>query len=118
MDFHFDAVFYYVSNLDRSIMFYRDVLGFALLSQDVVARFDVDHVLFELVPGADAAKFVGQGNARLCLRVHNMEEAIRDLTRKGVRADKPETKPGGILCTFRDPDGNEICLWQYATNTK
>ena len=118
MQFHFDAIFYYVSDLDRSLAFYRDVLAFHLLSRDVVARFDIDGVLFEIVPGANAAQIAQQGNARLCLRVDNMDEAIQDLKRKGVRVAEPEVKPGGTLSSFRDPDGNEICLWEYATNRK
>jgi len=49
-EFHFDCVFHYVSHMDLAIRFYRDILGFKLISRDVVARFDIDGVLFELVP--------------------------------------------------------------------
>ena len=114
MSFHFDAVFYYVSDLKRAINFYQNVLGFMLTSQDAVARFDVDGVLFEVVPSDDPAMLSGEGNARLCLRVHNLEEAIQQLQRKGVHVMEPQVKRGGRLSSFRDPDGNEICLWEYA----
>jgi catechol 2,3-dioxygenase-like lactoylglutathione lyase family enzyme len=36
----FDAVFYHTSDMAKSIAFYRDVLGFPLVSRDYVARFD------------------------------------------------------------------------------
>jgi len=36
MKFHFDCIFYYVSDLERSIRFYQDVLGFKLVSLDAV----------------------------------------------------------------------------------
>ncbi len=52
MTLHFDCVFYYVSDVDRAILFYRDVWGFKLVSQAIVARFDIDAVLFEIVPCA------------------------------------------------------------------
>ena len=111
--FHFDCIFYYVSDLDRSVEFYRDVLGFKLTSRDMVARFDVEGTLFELVPSADLKHFRGNGNARLALRVDDMESATQTLRAKGVSTVPVEDKGSGLLSFFRDPDGNEICLWQY-----
>ena len=113
MEFAFDAVFYYVSDVDRSIAFYRDVLGMRLCSRDVVARFDVSGVLFEVVPTADRTKLQGAGNARLCLKVDDVAAAIAELRNRGVSVSDPESKENGILAAFNDPDGNEICLWQY-----
>ena len=72
MHFRFDAVFYYVSDFERAIRFYSDVLGFKLNSRDAVARFDLNGILFEIVPARDKSKFSGQGNARLCLEVDAM----------------------------------------------
>jgi catechol 2,3-dioxygenase-like lactoylglutathione lyase family enzyme len=113
MKFKFDAVFYYVSNLDRSIQFYREVLGFKLHSRDYVARFYVDDVLFEVVPTSDGSKLRGDGNARLCLKVDDIHSSISELRAKGVAIQDAETKDNGLLSCFRDPDGNELCLWQY-----
>src|SRR5208283_3628611 len=66
----FDTVFYYVTDMESSIAFYRDVLGPPLTSHDYVARFDLDGVLVELVlaptPGAAVHR---TGNARLCVAV-------------------------------------------------
>lgn len=112
MKLHFDCVFYYVSDLERSIRFYRDVLGFKLVSRDIVARFDVDGVLFEVVPAPDHSLLRQGGNARLCLRVDNVEEALQELQAKGVHTGAAESKGTGKLGSFEDPDGNEICLWE------
>lgn len=46
----FDSVFCYVTDLERSLNFYRNTLELPLVSRDFVARFDIDGVLFELVP--------------------------------------------------------------------
>ena len=113
MRFSFDAVFYYVSDLDRSVQFYRDVLGFKLHSRDYVARFYIGDVLFEVVPTSDSSKLQGNGNARLCLKVDDINSSISALRAKGVAIEDAERKDNGILSRFRDPDGNEICLWQY-----
>jgi catechol 2,3-dioxygenase-like lactoylglutathione lyase family enzyme len=75
----FDAVYYHVSDMERSITFYRDVLGFRLVSRDYVARFDLDGVLFELVPNPPGSALPGNGNARLSLGVANMQQAKHDL---------------------------------------
>jgi catechol 2,3-dioxygenase-like lactoylglutathione lyase family enzyme len=111
MKFKFDCVFYYVSDLSRSTRFYADVLGFRLVSQDAVARFGLDGVLFELVPTDDPAKL--KAAAGLCLQVNDMSEAVANLQSKGIQTTAPEMKEGGILSSFKDPDGNQISLWQY-----
>ena len=115
MTLKFDCVFYYVSDLERSIRFYSEVLGFQLKSRDFVARFDVDGVLFELVPTTDKSKPGNQGNARLCLEVEDINEALRELQQKKISIEPAKSELGGQLASFFDPDGNEICLWQYAT---
>jgi len=113
MTFHFDCVFYYVSDLERAVRFYEDVLGFKLVSRDAIARFDVDGVLFEVVPSTLKTNRKQSGNARLCLRVDRVEEALRELKSKRVPTTQAQDKGTGILGSFQDPDGNEICLWQY-----
>lgn len=113
MKFNFDAIFYYVSDLERAIKFYTNVLGFELQSRDYAARFLIDGVLFELVPITDSPKLQGGGNARLCLQVDDIHSAILDLRSKCVPTANAESKENGLLTCFYDPDGNEICLWQY-----
>jgi predicted enzyme related to lactoylglutathione lyase len=110
--FSFDAIYYHVKNMDKAIAFYRDVLGFPIKSRDYVARFEVDGVLFELVPAHEGETISGPGNARLSLGVKNIDAAIRHLASKGVIATPARQEVGGMLSLFHDPDGNELCLWQ------
>ena len=112
--FKFDAVYYHVSDIERSIAFYRDILGFRFASRDYVARFDIDGVLFELVPNPPGNALRGTGNARLSLGVTDIQRATRDLRNKGVTTTQIKEEPGGMLSFFQDPDGNELCLWQAA----
>lgn len=113
MSFHFDCIYYYVRHLDRSIQFYSDILGFKLVSHDVVARFHADGVLFELVPTSDESKLGGSGNARLCLKVGDMKRTVRELRDRGVHVGDIHVVQNGMLAPLEDPDGNELMLWQY-----
>jgi len=110
---HFDCVFYYVCDMERAISFYSDVLGLRLTSRNVVARFDIYGVLFELVPSRDRRKLRGDGNARLCLKVDAIGQAVEYLKTQGTRAGEIQKVENGKLVSFEDPDGNEIYLWQY-----
>ena len=112
--FSFDAVYYHAKDMDKAIAFYRDVLGFPLKSRDYVARFEVDGVLFELVPAQKGDTIAGPGNARLSLGVSKIQDAVRYLESCGVKASPPKQEVGGMLSLFHDPDGNELCLWQNA----
>jgi len=110
----FDAVFYYVTDINVSVAFYRDILGLPLVSQDYVARFDLDGVLIELVPLPPGTVVPGSGNARLCLSVANLQESLERMRNQGVPTSKIKEKKDGRLAFFRDPDGNELCLWENA----
>ncbi|MBI5032878.1 MAG: VOC family protein [Chloroflexi bacterium] len=111
--FRLDCVFYYVSDLDRASHFYTTVLDFALDSRDAVARFRVDGLLFELVPTDSHELLSGQGNARLTLEVKDIEIAVQSLRTKGVTVSDIHQVSNGWLAEMKDPDGNEIVLWQY-----
>lgn len=117
MEFAFDCIYYRVADLDRSIQFYREVLGLRFLSRDRVARFDVDGVLLELVPTSDERELSGTGNARLCLRVSDVKTTLKVLQRAGVQTLAPELMPEGLLGTIYDLDGNEISLWEESGKT-
>jgi predicted enzyme related to lactoylglutathione lyase len=110
--FSFDAVYYHVKDMEKAINFYHQVLGFPLKSRDYVARFDVDGVLFELVPAPESETIAGPGNARLSLGVTNIADAVRYLESRGVKATPAKQEAGGMLSLFHDPEGNELCLWQ------
>ena len=111
----FDTVFYYVTDMEAAIAFYRDTLGLPLVSHEYVAQFDLDGMLVELVPLPPGSVVPGSGNARLCFSVANLHETVEQMHARGVPTSKIKEKSDGRLAFFRDPDGNELCLWEYAT---
>lgn len=110
----FDTVFYYVTDMEASIAFYRDTLGLPLVSEDFVARFDLEGVLIELVPVPPGSVVPGNGNARLCFAVADLNETLEQLHARGIATSDIKNKKDGRLAFFRDPDGNELSLWEYA----
>jgi predicted enzyme related to lactoylglutathione lyase len=110
-----------VSSLDRSIPFYRDVLGFTLLYRmeemawceltTGVARVNVGLSEVE-APG-------GKGGATLTFGVTDIEAAKAELDRQGVRQDGPiQDIPGMVrLLTFYDPDDNALMFYQDLSQT-
>ena len=110
----FDTIFYYVTDMESAIVFYRDTLGLPLVSHEYVARFDLDGVLIKLVPLPPGTVVPGSGNARLCFSVENLQETVEQMRTRGVVTSKIKEKKDGRLAFFRDPDGNELCLWEYA----
>ena len=109
----FDTVFYYVTDMEAAIAFYRDTLGLQMVSHDYVARFDLDGVLVELVPRPPGSIVPGSGNARLCFSVANLQETVDQMRARGIPTGEIKDKKDGKLAYFRDPDGNELCLWEY-----
>lgn len=112
----FDCIFYYVSDMDRSIRFYADLLGFRLLSRDFVARFEINGVLFELVPSSESRVPECHANGGLCLKADDIKSAVAEIRTKGISTSDPEPKGNGLLASFHDPDFNEIWLWQYTSS--
>jgi predicted enzyme related to lactoylglutathione lyase len=69
-------------------------------------------VFLELVPALCEGRLPGNRNAHLCLRADNVEAALLELKSKGTHVKEIQDKGDGLLGSFEDPDGNEICLWQ------
>ncbi|HLL30860.1 MAG TPA: VOC family protein [Allosphingosinicella sp.] len=105
-----------VSDLDRSIAWYRDTLGFELLY-----RLE-DNAWCELKTGVERVNLGlsqveeagGKGGATLTFGVQDIEAARAELDSRGVRQDGPIRDIPGLvrLLTFYDPDDNALMLYQ------
>ena len=114
---------YRVNDLERTVKFYRDVLGLTEIRRHKSPRGS--ELVFLKAPGSaeeiEITCFPGSGPVRvqpdlthLAFEVENLEEFGRDLARHGLKfSDGPTTSSGGTVFAFIDaPEGYEIELIQ------
>jgi catechol 2,3-dioxygenase-like lactoylglutathione lyase family enzyme len=111
-----DLVFYWVSDLQRAVTFYRDVLGLKLLRQDSAtwAEFDAGGHRFALHSVGDGQPVSGVG-ATAVFAVGDLERAKAELRGRGVEFQHEGDVEGyARFASFVDPDGNSVQLIEYA----
>jgi catechol 2,3-dioxygenase-like lactoylglutathione lyase family enzyme len=105
-----------VTNFDRSIAWYRDVLGFTLLYRmEEMAWCELSTGVARVNVGLGVREEAGgKGGATLTFGVADIEAAKAELDRHDVRQDGPiQDIPGMVrLLTFFDPDDNALMFYQ------
>jgi lactoylglutathione lyase len=121
-----------VGNLERSLAFYRDLLGMRLLRRKdypdgrftlaFVGYGDEDrNTVIELTHNWDAERYdLGTGFGHVALGVEDVYKACADLKAKGakvVREPGPMKHGGSEIAFIEDPDGYRIELIQLRGRT-
>ena len=105
-----------VTNLDRSIAWYQDVLGFELLYRvEQIAWCELKTGVARVNIGlSEVEQAGGKGGATLTFGVTDIEAAKAEIDAKGVRQDGPiRDIPNMVrLLTFFDPDDNALMFYQ------
>ena len=105
-----------VTDLDKSLTWYQDVLDFKLLYKmnemgwcELATSVERVNVGLSQVEQAG-----GKGGATLTFGVTDIDAARQQLEAKDVRFDGPTQTIEGMvkLATFYDPDGNALMLYQ------
>ena len=106
-------IHFQVSDLARSRLFYRDVLGWTLQTDEPgVAGFWFGSAYLVLSQDPQpAAQAMPAGKFEVAVRVDDLEAHHDQLTRKGANPGPIEARPWGERnFSFHDPDGN---TWLY-----
>jgi predicted enzyme related to lactoylglutathione lyase len=110
-----DHVYYWTSDMDRSVAFYREVMGLTLSRRDggSWAVFDVAGRMLAL-HGAIEGRPVAPGGATAVFAVDDLDAAQAILRGRGVTfAHEGEVKGYARFASFLDPDGNTLQLIEY-----
>ena len=116
MDWKIELIGMPVSDVDRSIAFYRDQAGF-VLDHDIRVSDTVRFVQFT-PPGSACSIAFGEGISDMVpgsLRgiqvvVADAGQARAELVGRGVEATEVDEQPWGRFVYFADPDGNAWAL--------
>ena len=114
---------YHVKDVDRSVAFYTQHLGFTLEHSHLPAFASVslgDAYILLSGPGASGSRPMPNGQRqepggwnRIVLRVSDLAGCIAALKGAGLRfRNEMETGPGGRQIQIEDPDGNPIELFE------
>ena len=107
-----------VTDLDRSIAWYRDILGFELLyTAEDIAWCELKTPVARVNVGlSERQQAGGPGGSTLTFGVTDIGAAKAELDRHGVRQDGEIVDIPGLvrLLTFFDPDDNALMFYQEA----
>jgi len=119
------GVRYQVKDVQRSITFYTQTLGFILDRQQLPAFGQVSTGDLKLIlsgPGASGSRRMPDGRQqeaggwnRVVLEVKDLPARIGELEKQGARfRNEMEVGPGGKQILLEDPDGNPVELFEPA----
>jgi catechol 2,3-dioxygenase-like lactoylglutathione lyase family enzyme len=105
-----------VTDLDRSLSWYRDILGFDLLyRRDDIAWAELATGVARVNVGlSERQEAGGAGGATLTFGVEDIDAAKAALDEHGVRQDGEIMEIAGLvrLLTFFDPDDNALMFYE------
>jgi len=105
-----------VSDMDRSVAFYRDVLGLELEQQsEAWSQLNAGTISVGLHGSTEGVSASPEGGAQLAFYVDDAQKAVEELRSRGAEiAQEPEREEfGGLLAYVKDPDGYLIMLMQF-----
>ncbi|MFL5939479.1 MAG: VOC family protein [Gaiellaceae bacterium] len=107
-----DVVYLYVSEMERSVAFYRDLLGIPLEGDDDWQEATLGSTRFALHRAYEGIGPLSAGTIHVSLGVADLDAATDRLRAAGVEAQETMRDEWGAAARIVDPDGYELYLFQ------
>jgi predicted enzyme related to lactoylglutathione lyase len=107
-----NVVYLYVSEMERSVAFYRDLLGIPLEGDDDWQEASLSGTRFALHRAHEGLGPLSAGTIHLNLEVADLDAATERLRDAGVAVDETMREDWGAASRLVDPDGYELFLFQ------
>jgi predicted enzyme related to lactoylglutathione lyase len=107
-----NVVYLYVSDLERSASFYRDVLGVPLEGDGDWQEASLGGVRFALHRAHEGVGPLSSGTIHVNLEVDDIDAAAERLRAAGVEAGETMREDWGSALELIDPDGYRLYLYQ------
>jgi lactoylglutathione lyase len=106
------VVYLYVSDMERSLRFYRDLLGIALQGDGDWQEATLGGTRFALHRAHEGLGELSSGTIHVSLEVADADAAAERVRRAGVDAKETMRDEWGTAVQVVDPDGYELYLFQ------
>jgi catechol 2,3-dioxygenase-like lactoylglutathione lyase family enzyme len=107
-----NVVYLYVSDMEHSAAFYRDLLGVPLEGDEDWQDAMLGGTRFALHHAHEGIGDLSAGTIHLNLEVPDVDDAAARLRAAGVEVEETMRDDWGAALRFRDPDGYELYLFQ------
>ena len=113
-----DFTLFAVSNMEKSLAFYRNVFGIplaCLVHDGTWAEFEINPGTLVLRQGDDITQ---PGGGTVALAVEDVKAAIEELEQAGIQLHSPlGESPVCFWAIVEDPDGNRVIVHQRKDKT-
>jgi predicted enzyme related to lactoylglutathione lyase len=107
-----NVVYLYVSEMERSLGFYRDLLGIPLEGDAGWQEASLGGTRFALHLAHEGTGVLSSGSVHVNLEVADLDAATERLRAAGVEVEETMRDDWGAAARIIDPDGYELYLFQ------
>ena len=107
-----NVVYLYVSDMTRSLRFYRDILGIPLEGDDDWTEATLGGTRFALHATHEGIGELSEGTIHVSLEVADADAAAERLRAEGVETRETMRDEWGTALEVVDPDGYRVYLFQ------
>jgi catechol 2,3-dioxygenase-like lactoylglutathione lyase family enzyme len=111
-----NVVYLYVSEMERSLRFYRDLLGVPLEGDGDWQEASLGGTRFALHRAHEGVGPLSSGTVHVDFEVADLDRAAERLQAADVEVEETMRDEWGAAARFTDPDGYQIYLFESPTS--